>query len=319
MPTTRLRAGARSRRSRTTSSWSTSPPGPSRPRSGPARRTSRSAVSPARRTSGTGCATRRRRWRSRATGTCWQRPGRPLPDDTHARTCWRRTRRSGDAVEQLSPVPADLRDVPVGVTPVFSPRGRPAVLELATTCCSTPPTREGCITFAFGVGAGFKALLDGQHRRRTRSSSCCWRPATSPTRRTPTAFVRINAKQQRLPGVGVLPGEPGLPVGTETNAGAARAQPARQLHPLEVPAGRPARRRPDRRHRLGELQRGVDRRQRREHDRRPRRPPRRRHLLHRVQPPVQPLLLPQRHRGARRAAVASSTPACSWPRTTAGS
>ena len=56
------------------------------------------------------------------------------------------------------PVPADLHDVPVGVTPVFSPRRTTAVLDSYDVLLDTA-AREGCITFAFGVGAGFKELL----------------------------------------------------------------------------------------------------------------------------------------------------------------
>jgi hypothetical protein len=62
------------------------------------------------------------------------------------------------AVEQLSPVPADLRAVPLGVTPVFSPRSGTAVLESYAELLDQAAS-EGCITFAFGVGAAFKQLL----------------------------------------------------------------------------------------------------------------------------------------------------------------
>ena len=128
------------------------------------------------------------------------------------------------AVEQLSPVPADLHDVPAGVTPVFSPRRTTAVLEAYAVLLDTA-AREGCITFAFGVGAAFKDLL----KDNTAQNAIVFmllEKQDKPDPKHPTAFVRINATQQRLPGLGLLPREPGLPVGEGDERRAARAQPA---------------------------------------------------------------------------------------------
>ena len=113
-----------------------------------------------------------------------------------------------------------------------------------------------------------------------------------PTKANENTFVFVGAKQNIYKAWGSFLREPLHQWAKETSAMGAGAQPARQLHPLQVPAARPARRGPGGRHRLGELQRRLHQRQRREHARDPRRPAGRRHLLHRVQSPVQPLLLP---------------------------
>jgi hypothetical protein len=75
---------------------------------------------------------------------------------------------------------------------------------------------------------------------------------------------------------------------------------------FQVHADRSARRRSDSRGRLGELQQGVVDRQRREHARHPRQPPRRRDLSRRVHAALQSLRLPRMDRVGR--APADATP-----------
>ena len=92
-----------------------------------------------------------------------------------------RTRRSADAVEQLSPVPTDLRDVAgrghAGLQPASDDRA-----------CSTVrgPARHrdtrGLHHPRLRRQRGFKDLLKDNTADRTRSSSCCSRSRTSPTR-----------------------------------------------------------------------------------------------------------------------------------------
>jgi phosphatidylserine/phosphatidylglycerophosphate/cardiolipin synthase-like enzyme len=122
-----------------------------------------------------------------------------------------------DAVEQLSPVPTDLRAVPVGVTPVFSPRRTTAVLDSYEVLLDTA-TREGCITFAFGVGAGFKELL----KDNTSQNAIVFMLLESrdrPDPDDPSAFVRINASNNVYQAWGSFLENPVYQWAAETNAG----------------------------------------------------------------------------------------------------
>jgi phosphatidylserine/phosphatidylglycerophosphate/cardiolipin synthase-like enzyme len=122
-----------------------------------------------------------------------------------------------DAVEQLSPVPSDLHTVPVGVTPVFSPRRTTAVLDSYAVLLDTA-AREGCITFAFGVGAGFKALL----KDNTSQNAIVFMLLESrdkPDPAHPTAFVRINTSNNVYQAWGSYLENPVYQWAKETNAG----------------------------------------------------------------------------------------------------
>ena len=122
-----------------------------------------------------------------------------------------------DAVEQLSPVPTDLHTVPPGVTPVFSPRRSTAVLDAYEVLLDTA-TREGCITFAFGVGAGFKELL----KDNTSQNAIVFMLLESrdrPDPDHPTSFVRINASNNVYQAWGSYLENPVYQWAKETNAG----------------------------------------------------------------------------------------------------
>jgi phosphatidylserine/phosphatidylglycerophosphate/cardiolipin synthase-like enzyme len=121
------------------------------------------------------------------------------------------------AVEQLSPVPADLHAVTPGITPVFSPRAGLSVLDSYAELLDTAQ-REGCITFAFGVGAAFKDLL----KDNTSQSAIVFmllekRDAPDPAH--PTAFVRINASNNVYEAWGSYLDNPVYQWAKETNAG----------------------------------------------------------------------------------------------------
>jgi phosphatidylserine/phosphatidylglycerophosphate/cardiolipin synthase-like enzyme len=122
-----------------------------------------------------------------------------------------------DAVEQLSPVPADLRTVPVGVTPVFSPRPTAAVLDSYEVLLDTA-TREGCITFAFGVGAGFKELLE-DNTTQNAIVFMLLETRDRPDPDDPSAFVRINASNNVYQAWGSFLANPVYQWAAETNAG----------------------------------------------------------------------------------------------------
>jgi phosphatidylserine/phosphatidylglycerophosphate/cardiolipin synthase-like enzyme len=122
-----------------------------------------------------------------------------------------------DAVEQLSPAPADLHAVPVGTTPVFSPRHTDAVLQSYAVLLDTAE-REGCITFAFGVGAAFKELL----KDNTTQSAIVFmllETRDRPDPAHPTAYVRIDSRNNVYEAWGSFLENPVYQWAMETNAG----------------------------------------------------------------------------------------------------
>jgi phosphatidylserine/phosphatidylglycerophosphate/cardiolipin synthase-like enzyme len=121
------------------------------------------------------------------------------------------------AVEELSPVPADLHDLPVGVTPVFSPRHTTAVLESYARLLDSA-THEGCITFAFGVGSAFKELL-ADNTSQDAIVFMLLEKRDVPDPDHPTAFVRINASNNVYEAWGSYLENPVYQWAKETNAG----------------------------------------------------------------------------------------------------
>ncbi|HEY3531343.1 MAG TPA: phospholipase D-like domain-containing protein [Nocardioides sp.] len=120
------------------------------------------------------------------------------------------------AVEQLSPVPADLHDAPVGVTPVFSPRQGTDVLMSYAALLDTA-VREGCISFAFGVGAAFKELL----KDNTAQNAIVFmllEKRDRPDPSHPSAYVRINASNNVYEAWGSYLDNPVYQWAKETNA-----------------------------------------------------------------------------------------------------
>ena len=214
-----------------------------------------------------------------------------------------RRRRAGDggqgeeassrtAVEAiLATVPTSLADVP-RASRRCSVRGRgSAVLDTYIEMVDAAETFS-CITLAFGVNKTFKdALKDNSHK------SHAPLPAAREGGRAQSDGASVRSCGSRpqnnvYEAFGAFIDDPLYQWARETNTRALDLNTHVSVHPLEVPAEGSARRRSDRRHGFGQLQRCVDERQRREHADDPRRPARGRHLLHRVQPPVQPLLLP---------------------------
>lgn len=63
-----------------------------------------------------------------------------------------------DAVEAIEDVPEKWQDIAAGVTPVFSPRGGSAVLEMYAEM-NDEAKDLSCITLAFGINKEFKNLL----------------------------------------------------------------------------------------------------------------------------------------------------------------
>ena len=104
----------------------------------------------------------------------------------------------------------------------------------------------------------------------------------------------------RNPGNRAVAGGPRQrPLAPMATRAADRSQRPCPLRPYEVHARRPSWRRSNRYHRLGQLQRGFNALQRREHARHPRQHPRRRHLPRRVHAPIHPLSLPGENQDRR--------------------
>ena len=170
------------------------------------------AASPDRRTSATGCATPPWPRRSSATGPARERSRRRArrhaadgpPKNTGFRDGGRgrshRCRR-------------DLHDVDGRAsTPVFSPRAGRRRARRRTPQLLDTAAEQGCITFAFGVGAAFKAPSQDNtaaEPARLPAAGEAGRAGPASTRRRSCGSTR----EQRLPGVGVAPAGPGLPVG----------------------------------------------------------------------------------------------------------
>jgi uncharacterized protein YegP (UPF0339 family)/phosphatidylserine/phosphatidylglycerophosphate/cardiolipin synthase-like enzyme len=96
------------------------------------------------------------------------------------------------AVVELSPVPADLRDVPVGTTAAFSPRLDDTLLTSYARLLDGAD-RQACITLAFGVGAAIKDVL-ADNTTRDQLSFLLLEKRDAPDPRKPHAFVRLNSR-----------------------------------------------------------------------------------------------------------------------------
>jgi phosphatidylserine/phosphatidylglycerophosphate/cardiolipin synthase-like enzyme/uncharacterized protein YegP (UPF0339 family) len=96
------------------------------------------------------------------------------------------------AVVELSPVPGDLRDVPVGTTAAFSPRLDDTLLTSYARLLDGAD-RQACITLAFGVGAAIKDVL-ADNTTRDQLTFLLLEKRDSPDPRRPHAFVRLNSR-----------------------------------------------------------------------------------------------------------------------------
>ncbi len=83
-------------------------------------------------------------------------PGAKKSDDRS--TANKKNKALRDAVEAIEDVPVKWHDIPAGITPVFSPRGGSAVLEMYAQM-NDEAKDLSCITLAFGINKEFKSLL----------------------------------------------------------------------------------------------------------------------------------------------------------------
>lgn len=122
------------------------------------------------------------------------------------------------AVEALSPAPADLRQLPKGVTALFSPRDTRSALLGSYAGLLDSADRQGCITLAFGVNDAFKTLL----RDNTPLDQLVFlllEKRDGPDPDAPDAFVRINASNNVYSAWGSFLDHPVYQWARETNAG----------------------------------------------------------------------------------------------------
>jgi phosphatidylserine/phosphatidylglycerophosphate/cardiolipin synthase-like enzyme len=83
-------------------------------------------------------------------------PGAQDGDDRS--TAGKKNKELRDAVEALHDTPETFKEVKPGITPIFSPRSGPTVLEMYAHMVDDADNLS-CITLAFGISAVFKELL----------------------------------------------------------------------------------------------------------------------------------------------------------------
>ncbi len=96
-----------------------------------------------------------------------------------------------DAVEALDNTPADWRNLPAGVTPVFSPRSGSSVLEMYASMLDGAQDLA-CVTLAFGVNKLFKDLLK-DNTPQSHLTFLLLEKQDKPSKTSTQPFVRINA------------------------------------------------------------------------------------------------------------------------------
>lgn len=94
-------------------------------------------------------------------------------------------------VAVLNLVPEAKRDLPAGVTPVFSPRQGTKVMTLYGELLDTAK-RQACITLAFGINKEFKDLLK-DNTQRNHISFLLLEKQDKPNKRSTQPFIAINA------------------------------------------------------------------------------------------------------------------------------
>ncbi|OWK24814.1 hypothetical protein AJ87_18095 [Rhizobium yanglingense] len=198
-----------------------------------------------------------------------------------------------DAVMGLAPIPADWENIAKGVSSVFSPRSGSKVLDMYVDALDSS-TDYGGITLAFGIGKKFKtALVDNTEAEMPQRPVIflLLEKQDKPNPRASDPFVPLNAKHNVYQAWGSFLRDPVYQWTRETNARALGLnQHVAYVHSkflLKDPLGADPSS-----FRFGEFFRSFDQRQRREYAADPRQRTRGRHLLHRVQPALQPLLFP---------------------------
>jgi phosphatidylserine/phosphatidylglycerophosphate/cardiolipin synthase-like enzyme len=99
-----------------------------------------------------------------------------------------------DAVDRLSPTPKSVKQIPIGVTPLFSPRANSGPLDLYVKLLADAKTLS-CGTFAFGIPQPFRVALDANGP----TGPLCFlllekRDNPKPTKANPGPVIRLNSR-----------------------------------------------------------------------------------------------------------------------------
>lgn len=121
------------------------------------------------------------------------------------------------AVAELSPVPADLRDAPTGITVAFSPRPDTTILTSYAALLDSAAA-QSCITLAFTVAAAFKDVLT-DNTAADHITFMLLEKRDRPDRAHPTSYVRIDAANNVYQAWGSYLRDPVYQWAAETNAG----------------------------------------------------------------------------------------------------
>lgn len=120
------------------------------------------------------------------------------------------------AVEALSDIPLDVTAIPVGITPVFSPRAGLELLDLYVDLVDSANT-SACITLAFGVNQAFKEQLK-DNTSQSQIVFLLLEKKDQPTPSNRDAFVTIDASNNVYKAWGSFLREPLYQWTKETNA-----------------------------------------------------------------------------------------------------
>lgn len=143
-------------------------------------------------------------------------PGARSGDDRA--TVTRKNKELRAAVEGLRPTPAALADISPGVTPIFSPRGGPGVLNMYAHMVDEAKALS-CITLAFGISDVFKQLLK-DNAMDSHIAFFLLEKEDRPNPRSTKAFVGLTAANNVYKAWGSFLRDPLYQWTRETNAGA---------------------------------------------------------------------------------------------------
>jgi phosphatidylserine/phosphatidylglycerophosphate/cardiolipin synthase-like enzyme len=112
-------------------------------------------------------------------------------DDDDAATVRSRNKTYKADVEAILDVPTALDDIESGITPVFSPRNGPDILQMYAGMVADAK-KLSCITLAFGISAEFKKLLK-KNRKSSHIAFFLLEKEDKPNKRAKDPFVTLNA------------------------------------------------------------------------------------------------------------------------------
>lgn len=139
-----------------------------------------------------------------------------MAEDTKADTR-RKNAEFRSEVEALHDVPLALEDIPVGITPIFSPRTGLKVLDMYVDMVDSAET-AAFITLAFGINKAFKEQLK-DNTAHGHIVFILLEKKDKPSSSNPEAFVAINASNNVYKAWGSYLRDPVYQWAKETNAG----------------------------------------------------------------------------------------------------